>query len=344
MRAVLISAFAEAPTLTTVADPEPRPDGVVIEVEATGLCRSDWHGWQGHDPDIVLPHVPGHEFAGTVVEVGGQVSNWRPGDRVAVPFVCACGSCEQCRAGHQQVCTRQLQPGFAYWGSFADYVAVPYAELNLVRLPAEIDFSTAATLGCRFATSFRAVTSVAGVRPGEWVAVFGCGGVGLSAVMIAVAAGARVIAVDRQPAALALASRHGATHALPAGAEVADRIRDLTDGGAQVTIDAIGAESAVQACLAALRPRGRHVQVGLLPQPVRLDMSLLAYRELSWLGSHGMAAHDFPRLLALVGSGALRPDQLVTGTIGLAGVGRALAEMTDSVSAGITMIRPGSAG
>lgn len=341
MRAVLISAFAEAPSVVTVPDPEPRPDGVVVKVEATGLCRSDWHAWQGHDPGIVLPHVPGHELAGTIAAVGAEVSGWQPGDRVAVPFICACGSCEQCRAGEQQVCSRQLQPGFSYWGSFAEYVAIPYAAVNLVRLPERIGYGTAATLGCRFTTAFRAVTSVGAVRPGEWLAVFGCGGVGLSAVMIAAAAGARVIAVDRHPAALELAGRHGAEHLLPATAEVAARIVELTGGGAEVTIDAIGAASVVQACLGALRPRGRHVQVGLLPEPITLDLSELAYRELSWLGSHGMAAHDFPRLLSLVGSGALRPDQLITGTIPLAGVGQALAEMTDSVTAGITVIEPG---
>jgi D-arabinose 1-dehydrogenase-like Zn-dependent alcohol dehydrogenase len=340
VRAVLITAFDTAPSLVTVADPEPRPDGVVIKVEATGLCRSDWHAWQGHDPDVVLPHVPGHELAGTLVAVGGQVTRWRPGDRVAVPFICACGSCEQCRAGHQQVCSRQLQPGFNYWGSFAEYVAIPFAEVNLVALSPQVSFDTAAALGCRFATSYRAVTSVAAVRPGEWLAIFGCGGVGLSAVMIATAAGARVIAVDPQPAALELAGRYGAERLLPAAADIAEQIVELTGGGAEVTIDAIGAESVVQACLRSLRPRGRHVQIGLLPEPIRLDLSMLAYRELSWLGSHGMAAHDFPRLLELVGSAALRPDQLITGRIPLAGVGQALADMTGSASPGIMMIRP----
>ncbi|MFL6162321.1 MAG: alcohol dehydrogenase catalytic domain-containing protein [Jatrophihabitantaceae bacterium] len=340
MRAVLISAFAAAPSVVTVADPEPRPDGVVVKVEATGLCRSDWHAWQGHDPAIVLPHVPGHELAGTVVAVGARVTGWRPGDRVAVPFICACGRCEQCRAGQQQVCTQQLQPGFSYWGSFAEYVAIPFAEVNLVALPPRVRFDTAAALGCRFATSYRAVTSVGAVRPGEWLAVFGCGGVGLSAVMIAAAAGARVIAVDPRPAALELAGRHGAGHLLPAVPEVAEQIVELTGGGAEVTIDAIGAESVAQACLGSLRPRGRHVQVGALPEPIRVDLSMLAFRELSWLGSHGMAAHDFPRLLELVGSGALRPDQLITGRITLAEVGQALAGMTDSTSPGITMIHP----
>src|SRR6185437_16835312 len=214
MRAVLYEQFRQPPAVVELPEPTVPTDGVLLRVEATGLCRSDWHGWQGHDSDITPPHVPGHELAGSIVEVGPLVRNWRVGQRVAVPFICACGSCPQCRTGNQQVCTNQLQPGFNYWGSFAEYVAIPFAEVNLVELPEQISFSTAAALGCRFATAYRAVTAVAGVRPGDWLAVFGCGGVGLSAVMVAAAAGARVIAVDRQPAALELAGRYGAVHAL----------------------------------------------------------------------------------------------------------------------------------
>ncbi|MDQ2836499.1 MAG: alcohol dehydrogenase catalytic domain-containing protein [Actinomycetota bacterium] len=340
MRAILIEKFQQAPIVTELPEPAPAADGVVLRVRATGLCRSDWHGWQGHDPDIELPHVPGHELSGTIAELGSSVRGWQVGQRVAVPFICACGSCAQCRGGNQQVCTRQLQPGFNYWGSFAEYVAIPYAEVNLVPLPEQIEFDTAAALGCRFATSYRAVTAVGAVKPGEWLVVFGCGGVGLSAVMIAAAAGARVIAVDTNPAALALAMQHGAIEALPADAEIVDRIIDLTHGGADVTFDAIGAESVVQSALRSLRPRGRHVQIGLLPEPIRLDVSFLAFRELSWLGSHGLAAHDFPRMLELVGSGAVRADQLVTSTIGLDGVAGALEAMTSASPAGVTVIRP----
>jgi D-arabinose 1-dehydrogenase-like Zn-dependent alcohol dehydrogenase len=341
MRAVLVDAFGMPPRVVEVADPAPRPDGVVLAVAATGLCRSDWHGWQGHDPDIVLPHVPGHELSGTIAAVGSQVTGWQEGDRVTVPFVCACGSCAQCRSGNQQVCTAQLQPGFHYWGSFADYVAIPYAQVNLVALPDAVGFDAAAALGCRFATAYRAVTAVGAVRPGEWVAVFGCGGVGLSAVLIAAAAGARVIAIDPSPQARTLARRHGADQVLAAGPGNAAEIRELTAGGADVTLDAIGAESVVQAALGSLRPRGRHVQVGLLPAPLRLDLSLLAFRELSWLGSHGMAAHQFPQLLELVASARLPADQLVTRVIGLGEVADALAAMTDSGTAGVTVIHPG---
>jgi alcohol dehydrogenase len=344
MRAVLISRFGAAPTVTDIAEPELTAGGVILRVHSTGLCRSDWHAWQGHDPDVVLPHVPGHELAATIAEVGPGVRGWRPGQRVIVPFICACGECEQCREGNQQVCTRQLQPGFNYWGSFAEYVAIPYAEVNLVALPDELGYDSAAALGCRFATAYRAVTAVGAVRPGEWLAVFGCGGVGLSVVMIAAALGARVIAVDTNPAALTLATRHGAQHTVLSGGgsgDVIEQIRQLTGGGAAVTMDAIGAESVVQTALASLRPRGRHVQLGLLPGPVTLDLGLLAFRELSWLGSHGMAAHDYPAMLELVRSGAVRPDELVTTTIGLDGVGAALAAMSGAGPAGITVIHPG---
>jgi D-arabinose 1-dehydrogenase-like Zn-dependent alcohol dehydrogenase len=352
MRAVLVQQFAEAPIVTDVPEPSLPEGGVILRVRSTGLCRSDWHGWQGHDPGIALPHVPGHELAATIAEVDPAVRGWRPGQRVVVPFICACGDCEQCREGNQQVCTRQLQPGFNYWGSFAEYVAIPYAEVNLVALPDEIGYDTAAALGCRFATAYRAVTAVGNVGPGEWLAVFGCGGVGLSAVMIAAAGGARVIAVDTNPAALSMATRHGAQYTMLAGAgsgsdgnsgdDIAEQIRQLTGGGAAVTMDAIGAESVVQTALASLRPRGRHVQLGLLPDRVQLDLSFLAFRELSWLGSHGMAAHDYPAMLDLVRSGAVRPDELVTGVIGLDEVGPALAAMTGGAPAGITVIRPGA--
>ena len=228
MRAVIYEGFKAPIEVAEVDDPQPAPHGAVIRVEATGLCRSDWHGWMGHDPDITsFPHVPGHELAGTVEAVGSEVQRVRPGDRVIVCFICACGVCAECVVGEQQVCERQTQPGFHHWGSFAQYVAIDHADLNVVPLPEELDFATAAALGCRFATSYRAVLQVGRVQPGEWVLVQGCGGVGLSAVMIAAAAGARVVGVDVNEEALALAREVGAEHAVPAGTDV----RELTDGG-----------------------------------------------------------------------------------------------------------------
>jgi alcohol dehydrogenase len=199
-----------------------------------------------------------------------------------------------------------------------------------------VSFEAAASLGCRFATAYRAVLQVGRAQAGEWVAVFGCGGVGLSAVMIAAAAGGRVVAVDTSPDALELAASFGAELTLPSGGEV----RAATGGGVHVSIDAIGAESAVVASIGALRGRGRHVQVGLLPEPPRVPMHLVIGRELQLLGSHGMAAHAYPEMLALVAAGTLDPGALVTRRIGLDEAPAALVAMSDGSPRGVTVIAP----
>src|SRR5262245_9304822 len=313
MQAFVYERYGGPLEVRELPDPRPAPHGVIVRVEATGLCRSDWHGWQGHDPDITLPHVPGHELAGVVEAVGARVGNWRPGDRVTVPFVCACGTCAACAAGDQQVCERQTQPGFTHWGSFAQYVALDHADVNLVAIPEGLSFATAAALGCRFATAFRAVVQQGRVAAGEWVAVHGCGGVGLSAVMIAAASGARVIAVDVSPQALDLARAFGAVECVDATRteDSAAAVHDLTGGGAHLSVAALGSPATCAASVNGLRRRGRHVQVGLLPSPAGttpVPMARVTALELELLGSHGMAAHTYPPLLELVRSGAVRPD------------------------------------
>jgi D-arabinose 1-dehydrogenase-like Zn-dependent alcohol dehydrogenase len=346
MRAVLFDAFGGPLRCETLPDPSPSSAGVVIRVHATGLCRSDWHGWQGHDPDIrEFPHVPGHELAGEVAAVGSDVANWRVGDRVTVPFVCACGSCVPCKRGDGQVCDAQTQPGFTHWGSYADYVAIHHADVNLVALPETMPYTTAASLGCRFATAFRAVVDQGRVRAGEWVAVFGCGGVGLSSVMIARALGARVIAVDVSAAALALASTAGAELVLNAREhdDVAELIRTQTDGGVDSAYDALGSAVTARQALCSLRKNGRHVQIGLLAgddaEP-RLPLHLLIGRELELIGSHGMAAHAYPRMLDMVSSGRLDPGQLITRHITLDEAPLALSTMVSAPRAGVTIIAP----
>ncbi|MFJ4976851.1 zinc-dependent alcohol dehydrogenase family protein [Streptomyces coeruleorubidus] len=345
MRAVVFERYGEPAEVRDVAAPEPAEHGVVVRVEATGLCRSDWHGWQGHDPDIVLPHVPGHELAGVVEAVGDRVARWRPGDRVTVPFICACGTCPSCAAGDHQVCERQTQPGFSHWGSFAQYVALDHADVNLVAIPEDLSFATAASLGCRFATAYRAVVRQGRVAAGEWVAVHGCGGVGLSAVMIAAASGARVVAVDVSARALDLAREFGAARCLDASAvpDPAAAVRDLTGGGAHLSLDALGSPATCAASVNGLRRRGRHVQVGLLPSPTGttpVPMARAIALELELLGSHGMAAHAYPPMLELVRGGVLRPDLLVTSTISLDEAPPALAAMGTAPPAGATVIEP----
>ncbi|MCY0954199.1 zinc-dependent alcohol dehydrogenase family protein [Streptomyces sp. H27-S2] len=346
MRAVVFERYGEQAEVREVADPAPPTGGVVVRVEATGLCRSDWHGWMGHDPDIVLPHVPGHELAGVVEAVGAGVTGWRAGDRVTAPFVCACGRCAECAAGQHQVCARQTQPGFTHWGSFAEYVALDHADVNLVAVPDGLAYTTAAGLGCRFATAFRAVVARGRVAAGEWVAVHGCGGVGLSAVMIAAAAGARVVAVDTSPEALDLARKFGAAHAVDATAgDAAAAVREATGGGAHLSLDALGSPLTAAASVAGLRRRGRHVQVGLLPEAAGgavLPMERVIGWELEILGSHGMAAHAYPPMMELVRSGMLRPDLLVTSVIPLDAAPAALAAMGSAAGRGVTVIQPGS--
>lgn len=343
MRAVVIDDVRAQPEVREVAPPFAPDGGVVVQVEATGVCRSDWHAWSGHD-DITWPHVPGHELAGVVAEVGAGVQRWQVGDRVTVPFVCGCGRCSWCATGQAQVCPDQEQPGSTHWGSFAEYVALHAADTNLVRLPETVDFTTAASLGCRFATAYRALVVRAALAKGEWVAVVGAGGVGLSAVMIARALGARVIAVDRNPAALAVAAGLGADETLLAdGRDIGEAVAGLTDGGSHVAVDAVGSEQTCADAIHSLRRRGRHVQVGLLP-PVdghpRVPMARVIGRELDLLGSHGMAAVDYPGMLALIESGALQPQRLVDRIIGLEEAAALLPVFDRATLAGMTIVDP----
>lgn len=342
MRAMVYDRFGGPVEVRDLPDPIAPPGGAVIRVGASGLCRSDWHAWAGHDDTVHLPHVPGHEFAGTIASLGDGVTGWRVGDRVTAPFVNGCGVCRWCLAGQSQVCPDQTQPGFTHWGSHAELVTIRAADLNLVAVPDSLDDDAAASLGCRFATAYRAVRARADVRPGEWVAVYGAGGVGLSVVMIAHALGARVVAVDRSPAALDLAARLGAEHVVAAGSDTPSVIADLTDGGADVTVDAVGSASTSTDAVLSLRRRGRHVQIGLLSAdqlPVLPLDRVLAW-ELDLLGSHGMSAADYPGMLDLVATGALRPQGLLGGAVTLE-IGAAMLPTSDTASpTGITVVHP----
>jgi alcohol dehydrogenase len=343
MKAVYYEAFGQPPVVTEVNDPTPSAEGAVIKVEATGLCRSDWHGWMGHDPDIRLPHVPGHELAGTIVAAGRNVKRWRQGERVTVPFVCGCGSCVECASGNHQVCERQFQPGFTAWGSFAEYVAVDFADTNLVRLPDGLDYATAASLGCRFVTSYRAIVDQGRVAPGEWVAVHGAGGVGLSAIMIASAIGARAIAIDLAEDKLALARDCGAAALINAATtdDVVAKVKEMTQGGAHVSMDALGSPTTAFNSIACLRRRGRHLQVGLMlgdhARPA-IPMDKVIAHEIEIRGSHGMQAHRYPPMLEMITSGKLAPQKLIGRTIGLDHAPAALMAMDTYPGAGISVI------
>jgi len=343
MRAAIFEQFQQPLSIQNLPDPAPPDDGVVIQVKANGICRSDWHGWMGHDSDVHLPHVPGHEFAGVVCDVGKNVRRWKTGDRVTVPFAVGCGACPQCLSGNQQICDDYFQPGFTAWGSFAEYVAIPHAEVNLVRLPDALDFVASASLGCRFITAFRAVVAQGRAAPGEWVIVHGCGGLGLATIMIARALGANVIGVDVRDDALALATQLGAAHTLNAKREthLVGALADLTGGGAHVSLDTLGSLETCRNSILSLRKRGRHVQVGLMVADYKdapVPMNLVIAKELEILGSHGMPAHAYAPLLDMIVRGQLNPKMLINKIISLE---EALAEFNVSgkfSSAGVIVI------
>jgi alcohol dehydrogenase len=343
MRAAVFEAFQQPLSIQNVADPEPARDGVVVRVAATGICRSDWHGWMGHDSDVHLPHVPGHELAGIVESVGPEVRRYKPGDRVTVPFAVGCGHCPQCISGNQHICDNYFQPGFTAWGSFAEYVAIPHADVNLVHLPDGLDFVEAASLGCRFITSFRAVVVQGRAAPGEWVVVHGCGGVGLSAIMIAAAMGAQVIGVDIKDEALDLAKALGASHVLNGRREsrLIEAIQELTGGGAHIAVDALGSAETCRNAVLSLRKRGRQVQVGLMVADYKdalIPMNLVIAKELEILGSHGMQAHAYQPMLDMILSGKLQPRRMIGETITLEQGARALTTMGDFAITGVTVI------
>lgn len=342
MKAALYTRFKGPINIEDVNDPSPVEGGVVLKIGATGLCRSDWHGWIGHDSDIELPHVPGHELAGTVVELGKGITKFKIGDRITVPFVSGCGKCAQCASGNHQVCDTQFQPGFTHWGSFAEYVGIHYADTNLVHLPEEITFETAASLGCRFITSFRAVAHQGQVQAGQWVAVHGCGGAGLSAIMIANALGAKVIAIDIDDAKLAFTETIGAIHTINGSKmDVVEAVREITQGGVHVSVDALGSKITCFNSIANLRKRGKHIQVGLmagddyLPQ---IPMHLVVANELEIIGSHGMQAHCYPEMMDMIKSGLLEPDKLIGDLISLEEGALLLPKMNEFQGVGVKVI------
>lgn len=349
MRAAVIEEFQKPLTIQQVPDPTAPPDGAVLEVMATGICRSDWHGWMGHDSDITtFPHVPGHELAGVVESVADDVDAAWLGRAVTAPFVMACGACEVCRRGAGQVCPNQRQPGFTDPGSFAERVVVHAAATNLVALPDGLDPRVAAGLGCRVSTAYRAVVARGAVGEGDSVLVIGCGGVGLAAVAIARSRGAFVCAVDVSAASLDRALFHGADEVVDASIgpeKVVAAVSAWSGGGVSVSVDALGSPEACRTGILALGRRGRHVQVGLLPPAAgraEVPMERVIGWELDVLGSHGMAAADYGPLLDDVASGRLDlRDLLAPGEpLGLAEAGGALAAMGSAPSRGIVLVDP----
>ena len=343
MRAAVYQEFNGPITVEDLPDPAVPDDGVVIEVRASGLCRSDLFAWHGHDPGIALPHVPGHELAGLVAEAGPQVSRWSAGDRVTVPFCCGCGVCEQCAAGNEQICDNYFQPGFTHWGSFAGYCAISHADTNVAALPASMSFEHGSVLGCRMITAYRALIERARLAEGEWLAVHGCGGLGLCMVMVGTAVGARVVAVDIDEGALGLASAMGAAAAVTAdpdnGRATVGAVRDITGGGAHVSVDALGNAEVAANSVRGLRKQGRHVQAGLLAaRATALPLSTIIMKELEVLGTKGMSARRYPELMELITRTGMDLGLLVSRTMGLDDLPEAFDTMARYGASGVAVV------
>ena len=343
MRGAIYKEFNGPITVENLPDPTVPRDGVVIEVQASGLCRSDLSAWHGNDPGMTLPHVPGHELAGVVAEVGPGTARWSVGDRVTAPFCCGCGACEQCHAGNEQICDNSFQPGFTHWGSFARYCAIPHADMNLAALPGDLSFEHGSILGCRMITAYRALIERARLAAGEWLAVHGCGGLGLSMVMIGAAVGARVVAVDIEERALTLASAMGATTTVSAdpdnGRATVGAVRDATGGGAHVSVDALGNAEVAANSVRCLRKQGRHVQAGLLSaRATALPMATVVAKELEVLGTKGMSARQYPDLMDLIAVANIDLGLLVQRAMSLDELPEAFTTMEGFGGSGVAVV------
>lgn len=342
MRAAVLRSVRGDLGIETVADPDCPPDGVVLKVLASGVCRSDWHVWVGADPDVTLPHIPGHEYCGEVIATGANVTRWRIGDRVIAPFILACGACPDCAAGHQTICATQIIPGFTAPGSFAQMIAVARADANLTALPDNMDPGLAAALGCRVTTAWHALTGRAGLRAGEWLVIYGGGGVGLAALLLGRAIGARVIVVDVVAEKLAHATAHGSDAVVNArDTDPVAAVRDITGGGADVAIEALGISETTINALKSLRKLGRMVQVGMpagdhVTMPIPMDA--LYAGQLAMFGTRGMPSWRYPSLLSLIDAGHVDLSPMIARRIALSGVTAELAAFDGPAAPGVAVI------
>ena len=352
MHAVQMDEFRQPLTVRNVPVPEIGDDDALVRVTASGICRTDWHVWHGDwswlGLKVPLPAILGHEMGGVVERVGSRVQNLAVGTRVSIPFNLACGHCGYCVEGLQNICDNaqwpHLLPGSGGW---AEYARVPNAQLNCIPLPSNVTELDAAALGCRYMTAYRAVSTRAAVRGGETVAVVGIGGVGLSAVEIANALGAQVIAVDQKQEALDAARKLGAIETINSTGltpvQVADRIKAINGGdGVAASIDAIGVNNGTLTALEALRKGGRLATVGLTSAEEHGNLTIpvdrLVANEWSIAGSLGNPHSEYPQLLAMIQSGKLSPRAHVEREVGFEDVQSVLDLMPTFKTNGFAVI------
>ncbi|HEU0335559.1 MAG TPA: Zn-dependent alcohol dehydrogenase [Gaiellaceae bacterium] len=327
----------------------PRPGEVLVDVVAAGVCHSDLRLADGELGDGRWPIVLGHEGAGVVAATGEGVEHVRPGDHVAFCFVPACRECRQCLAGRPNLCEtagrnsirgmlldgtsrlrdaggEELQHGLMT-ACFAEHAVVPAG--GAVPIPPELPLWQAALLGCGVVTAMGAVRNVARVQPGDSVAVFGCGGVGLQVVAACrLARAATIVAVDRVPAKLELAREQGATEAFSADEKPVSAIRRLTGGGVDHAFEVVGTPETIRLAWGAIRPGGAAVVVGLSPKGVDASVQAIEFQsDKALLGTYygsGDAFADLPEYARLALAGDLDLGRVVTHVDGLDGVEAAL--------------------
>jgi alcohol dehydrogenase len=352
MRAVVFQGPEEPMEIEDVDRPEPDSDGVVVETEACGVCRSDWHAWQGDWSWIGMMMRPGlvfgHEPAGRVVEVGEDVERVSEGDRVTNPFNFSGGTCLHCRNGRANLCERSMPMGFLDFapGAYAEEYPIPNADQNVVHLPDGTDPVEVAGLGCRFATAFHGMAHRVDVNPGDWVAVHGCGGVGLSAIHTADALGANIIAVDLNWEALNKAEELGADETIQADEvqDVPQVVKGFTERsrGVDISVDALGIAETCRNSINSLGKAGQHLQIGLTTSEeegeVSLPVDTMVTDEREFYGSYGMPPNEYDEIFRMMDRGKIDPGKIVTETIGLEEVPEQIASFGDYESVGIPVV------
>jgi len=339
MRAAIVRNFNEDLSIETVNDPACPEDGVVLDVLACGVCRSDYHGWTGNHPLVKDGSIMGHEYCGVVVDAGPK-AKYKIGDRLIAPFILGCGSCPSCQSGKSNTCATQIVPGFNAPGAYAEYVAVPY-DHNLVYLPDSMSPALAAGLGCRVTTAWHALTDRAAVTAGEWVAVHGTGGIGLSAMLLAKMIGAKVVVVDIVKEKLDSALALGADAAVNAAeTDAAEAIRSITNGGADVSIEALGHPLTTNASVECLATLGRHVHVGMPGGDGMMNINLRAIymKQLSFYGTRGMPSWKYPSLLTMIERGDVDLSPMVDREINLSQASEELRMMSGATPPGTAVI------
>jgi len=335
--------------------PVPQIDAgeALIQVEACGICRSDWHLWRG-DPSLVmymewsggkLPIIMGHEVVGTVAAVGKDVTEVQEGDKVVVPASSTGDGrrCVFCRNGSSNICEHLWIPGFGTDGGYAQYMRVPAGSVaDLVKVPETLQNKTSwlAITGCGMGTAFNAVVDKAQVQPGEKVVITGVGGVGLSAVAIAAQAGAQVFAVDLNAEALERAKTLGATDTVPVeqeDAKLTEKITEAAGGLVDVAIDTTGNPTVGVGALLAVRPGGRMVLSGLMvkgAETLPLPADAVVAREITFKGALMLAAQRYVTLFGMLTRGDVDLDPVIYREIGVDQVQEAFQAMSEFKNAG----------